>query len=260
MVDLAAIVEEIVTTTPVIDMHTHLFAPQLGALGLWGIDNLLTYHYLEAELFRSISITPQHYWTLNKPAQADLIWKTLFVENAPISEATRGVIAVLSSLGLDNCATDLQEARAYFASVLLQDHITNVMRISGVSSVVMTNDPLDPAETAEWNAGHAPDSRFHATLRLDRILKEWSAHWEILAAMGYAVEQNGGAKSAAELRKFLDTWAERTKPLYMAVSLPDTFTFPSEDLTSRLLTVLSLLFGTQRNNSLPRPGKEILPG
>ena len=44
-------VEEVLATTQFIDIHTHLFAPEFGGLGLWGIDELLTYHYLEAELF-----------------------------------------------------------------------------------------------------------------------------------------------------------------------------------------------------------------
>ena len=81
-------------------MHTHLFMPSLGSVGLWGIDHLVTYHYLEAEVFRSSSIEPAQYWTMSKREQADLIWRTLFVENAPVSEATRGVVAVLQALGL----------------------------------------------------------------------------------------------------------------------------------------------------------------
>src|ERR1035438_6601669 len=83
-----------------IDVHTHLYMPSLGKLGLWGIDELLTYHYLEAELFRSSPISPSEYWALGKKEQADLIWRTLFVENPPVSEAARGVIAVLSAFGL----------------------------------------------------------------------------------------------------------------------------------------------------------------
>src|SRR5438270_10781129 len=82
-----------------IDIHTHLFMPSLGKLGLWGIDELVTYHYLEAELFRFAKITPSEYWALDKAKQADLIWKTLFVENTPLSEATRGVISVLTAFG-----------------------------------------------------------------------------------------------------------------------------------------------------------------
>jgi len=92
---LEAEVAGVLASTPVIDMHTHLFAPGFGSLGLWGIDHLLTYHYLEAELFRASPIQPEQYWALATAQRADLIWKTLFMENAPISEATRGVIAVL---------------------------------------------------------------------------------------------------------------------------------------------------------------------
>jgi len=98
--DLLSVVEEELSATQIIDIHTHLFKPSLGAVGLWGIDELVTYHYLEAELFRSNDITPEKYGTLTKREQADLIWQTLFVENPPVSEATRGVIAVLTAFDL----------------------------------------------------------------------------------------------------------------------------------------------------------------
>src|SRR5436309_577911 len=93
--NFASIVEEELAATPFIDIHTHLFQPSLGKLGLWGIDELITYHYLEAELFRSSNITPEKYFTLSKREQAEAIWRALFVENTPVSEAARGVIAVL---------------------------------------------------------------------------------------------------------------------------------------------------------------------
>ena len=57
---------------------------------MWGIDELLTYHYLEAELFRSSDIKPEQYWSMSKKEQADAIWQTLFVDHLPVSEATRG--------------------------------------------------------------------------------------------------------------------------------------------------------------------------
>src|SRR5215469_2509795 len=112
--ELASLVEEELAATPFIDMHTHLFMPSLGRLGLWGIDELLTYHYLEAELFRSSDLSPDQYWKLGKRPQADAIWRALFVENAPVSEATRGVVAVLQALGLPTASNDLTEARAWF--------------------------------------------------------------------------------------------------------------------------------------------------
>lgn len=88
-------VDDAVRLCPVIDIHTHLFPPNFGALSLWGIDELLTYHYLVAELFRSSPIAPREFWALSKQQRADLIWKVLFVENTPLSEATRGVVTVM---------------------------------------------------------------------------------------------------------------------------------------------------------------------
>src|SRR6476661_8126447 len=69
------VVEEVLSSTPFIDIHTHLFPPAFGKLGLWGIDELLTYHYLEAEFFRSSSTTPEQYWKLSKRERADAIWQ-----------------------------------------------------------------------------------------------------------------------------------------------------------------------------------------
>src|SRR5258706_8066179 len=142
--DLLSLVEATLERTPVLDIHTHLFAPRMGSFGLWGIDELLTYHYLEAELFRHSTIRPDVYWTLNKTQQADLVWQTLFVENPPISESARGVVAVLSALGLDTRAAGLRELREYFRDQDPAQHIARVFGLAGVSSVVMTNDPLDP--------------------------------------------------------------------------------------------------------------------
>ena len=80
---------KVIEDTPVFDMHTHLFPPAFGGLAHWGIDSLVTYHYLVAELMRSADVRPEQYYRMAKSAQADLIWDTLFVRNTPLSEATR---------------------------------------------------------------------------------------------------------------------------------------------------------------------------
>jgi hypothetical protein len=107
-------VTDVLANTQCIDMHTHLYPPAFGKLGLWGIDELLTYHYLEAEFFRFTHMTPEQYWSLSKRDQADAIWRVLFVENSPISEATRGIVAVLQAFDLPTNAPDLDEARSLF--------------------------------------------------------------------------------------------------------------------------------------------------
>src|SRR5438309_8426063 len=179
-------VEETLAATPFIDIHTHLFSPAFGKLGLWGIDELLTYHYLEAEFFRSSHTTPDQYFALSKTQQADAIWRTLFIENTPISESTRGVVAVLKSFGLPTDAANLAEARAFFQSQSLDQHIARVFELAGITTVVMTNDPLDPNEAPFWLNG-SEHPQFRAALRLDKILRQWNANWQVLAAQGYKV-------------------------------------------------------------------------
>jgi hypothetical protein len=228
-------VENELNATPFIDMHTHLFMPSLGGLGAWGIDDLVTYHYLEAELFRSSGISPQEYWALSKQSKADAIWRALFVENAPVSEATRGVIAVLKAFDLPTEASDLTEAREFFAAQDYDAHLRRVFEIAGVSEVVMTNDPLDPVEAPLWEAGAAPDRQFHPVLRLDRILNKWAEHYPMLGSKGYSVDENATGKSVAEVRRFLNAWCKIMRPVYMAVSLPDTFEYPENSVRGRLL-------------------------
>jgi len=233
---IPSVVNDVLESTEFIDVHTHLFAPSFGKLGLWGIDELLTYHYLEAEFFRSSSTTPDEYWSLSKSEQADAIWQTLFVENTPISEATRGVIAVLKAFALPTDGPDLTEARSFFKRQELEAHVQRVFEIAGVSLVVMTNDPLDSEEMAAWKNGIQEHPRFRAVLRLDKILRHWPAHWGVLAAQGYKVDAQASGKSVAEVQRFLSDWHERMRPMYMAVSLPDTFLYPEESLGNKLLS------------------------
>ncbi len=232
--DIRAAVEEELTATTFIDIHTHLFMPSLGQLGLWGIDELINYHYLEAELFRSGKVTPGEYWRLSKRERADAIWRALFVENTPISEATRGVVAVLQSLGLPTSGDDLSEAREFFAAQELRAHIRRVFTLAGIGEAAMTNDPLDPEEAPLWEGGVEIDPQFLPVLRLDRILNKWAEHWQILASKGYKVDAGATGQSAGEVRRFIVEWAARMKPVYTAVSLPNTFTYPDDGVRGKL--------------------------
>jgi hypothetical protein len=221
---------DVVDGTPVFDMHTHLFPPAFGELAHWGIDSLVTYHYLAAEVVRSAPVTPEQYYRLSKPAQADLIWDTLFVRNTPISEATRGVVAVLAALGLDPAAPDLREARAFFKGVRLEDHVGRVLERAGVEAVVMTNDPFDAAEVRVWDERPAIDGRFHTALRLDALLKDQ-------------------AIAGADARRFVDSWVERIKPLYVAISVGDDFAWPAEGSAARLIR--EAILPSCRDHGLP---------
>jgi hypothetical protein len=136
---------------------------------------------------------------------------------------------------LNTQAGDLKEAREFFETRDLTSHIRDVFKLSGISEVVMTNDPLDPAEAPLWESGPASHAQFHPVLRLDRILNKWDQHWEALAAKGYAVEQAITPGTVSEVRRFLADWYKRMRPVYMACSLPDTFEFPEDSIRGKLL-------------------------
>ena len=215
--ELRAEVELAVNSTPVMDVHTHLYPAEFNELCLSGIDELLTYHYLVAEMFRSVRLPHDRFWAMSKTDQADLVWKTLFVDNTPTSEAAQGIISVLDVFGLDTRASDLREAREFFNSQRLADHIDQVFDIARVSGVVMTNDPLHEAEGQIWESGVNVDQRFKSSLRLDRLLNGFESG------------------SAAASRRLLDQSIQRLNPVYMAVSLPADFQYPVDDVRDRLL-------------------------
>src|SRR3954454_3571290 len=114
---IASAVTDALKKQPIVDMHTHTYPPTFGTpvpnatgdvdkkgLLLWGVDELLTYHYLVAEVYRIVPATKlpyEQFWKMTKTEQADHIWKHLFVEHSPVSEACRGVLTAIKKLGLD---------------------------------------------------------------------------------------------------------------------------------------------------------------
>lgn len=232
---LRKLVEEVVNQTQVIDIHTHLYAPEFERLNLYGIDELLTYHYLVAEMFRFAHIKPEKFWQLTKTERAELVWQTLFVENTPLSEATIGVITILNALGINPNTIDLEEIRNFFRGQNITEYVSRIFEISGVSEVIMTNDPFDLEETEIWNSEVGLHKKFHAALRMDRLLNNWKTASGEIKKAGFAVDEKLNDKTIRETRKFLDKWINKMKPLYMAVSLPDDFSYFENDTRNQLI-------------------------
>lgn len=233
--DVRAHTIRIVAETPVFDMHTHLSPPAFGPLSRWGIDNLLTYHYLVAEVMRAADVRPDAFQQMPQEAQADHIWDALFVRSTPLSEATRGVVAVMSALGLDPSRPDLRQAREFFRDTRPEQQVDLVFDRAGVSAVVMTNDPFDPAEAALWQKGRPADARFKAALRIDPLLNDWTTARRALGASGYSAGPDVDETAMRSARRFLDVWIARMDPYYLAVSLPDDFAWPEDSPRGQLL-------------------------
>ena len=246
---LPSIVEEVINTTPITDIHTHLFAPAFTSLLLWGIDELLTYHYLIAEFFRTTDMPYSQFWALSKKEQANLIWQNLFIERTPISEACRGVVTVLEKLGLDVSSRDLNAYREWFQAQNIAEHIDRVFRIANLKQVVMTNDPFDPTERDYWHSSLELDTRFLTSLRLDTLMLKWTESVPMLQAWGYSVEPNLTEDTLSEVRRFLSDWVQKIKPVYVAVSLPPTFEFPEH--SSRAIILEHCILPVARYFNIP---------
>jgi len=247
-VELRRQIETVVNTTPVIDVHTHVFPPEFDEMFRFGIDELLTYHYLIVETLRSSDVSCDHFWRMTRTEQADLVWKSLFVDNTPLSEAARGIVSILDAFGLDSRAPNLREARAFFGDQNISEHVDRVFDMACLKEIVMTNDPFDELETQLWDGGANPDPRFHASLRLDGLLNDWEGAARRLACQDISVDAGLGRVTLVKVRNFLDGWIERMNPVYMAVSLPDSFRFPDTDARDRLIR--EVVLPTAREHSL----------
>ncbi|MEN1680168.1 MAG: glucuronate isomerase [Planctomycetota bacterium] len=245
--EITRLVDEAIRRTPVWDLHTHLYGPTFGCpqagdadgLMLWGVDELLTYHYLIAEVMRA---TPrgggfdetlvERFWTLTKSAQADLIWQRLFHEATPFSEACRGVLTTLTRLGLDPNEPTLDGYRRWFAEQDANAHLDRVMELAGVERITMTNDVFDDNERRRWeaNPGIGDDSRLRGVLRFDPLLLDWNASAARLREWGYKVDEGGFSRQTIEEgQRFLREWFAKVGAVYGAVSLPPTFRFPAAE-------------------------------
>lgn len=223
---IASTVRDLVARTPIDDIHTHLYDPSFGSLLLWGIDELLVYHYLVAEGFRHHRLPPDRFWAMSKTEQADLIWQTLFLDHSPISESCRGVLTCLHALGLDAQKRDLPALRKHFSKWKRERFLDKVLEVSGVERVIMTNSPFDDLERPIWMRGGKRDERFEAALRLDPILMSWETAVPRLREWGFDVGLDCSRRTLDETRRFLHEWIVRMNATYLAVSLPPSFAFP----------------------------------
>ena len=234
---VASAARKAVAETAIIDVHTHLFPPSHGDLLLWGVDEVLTYHYLVAELFTvdPRDLRPEDFWKMPKRQQADLVWEHLFLRRGPISEASRGAITTLGKLGLDVAGRDLAGAREWFEDRTIEEYMPKVFDLAGLDYAVMTNNPFVPEEVRCWRELLPVPRRLKAALRIDALICDWPGAAESLSAAGYEASAAGDAAGFTSARKFLAHWAERIEPVYMAASLEHDFAYPRDDLGTKVL-------------------------
>ncbi|MGI6284587.1 glucuronate isomerase [Neomoorella humiferrea] len=234
--DVAAVVARVVEEVQVTDIHTHLYPPGFGDMCLYGLDELLTYHYLVAEFFRHTSMDYHAFFQLPKERQAELVYQTLFIERSPLSEAQQGIVTVLKELGLTvDAGKELPALKEQIKAIPLTEYVDKVFAAAGVKEVVMTNDPLDGTERRWWEKVGNKDPRFKAALRLDPLLNDYEMYFGELNNMGYRVGRYLDNVTLGEIRRYLKEWAKKLAAVYMAVSLPPDFKVPEDSTRAHIL-------------------------
>ena len=228
--EIADVVISEVASAEAIDLHTHLLPPSHGALCSWGIDELLTYHYLVAEYFITApsDVTPETFYAASTQVQADMIWKGLFVDRSPVSEACRGVLTTLQAFGLGDAIKNrnLVQIRKFYSNYrdkglkgveMFSEHI---FQKAGVRYAIMTNIPFDANESQYWRPERKKYSkRYRSALRVDPLLAGDKATIETaLKASGYDVTLEGACD-------YLRDWCDTMTPEYLMASTPHNFIF-----------------------------------
>jgi hypothetical protein len=247
---LRALVRDVVVKTSVFDIHTHLYDRPFGELLLWGVDELLTYHYLVAEAFRWFDMPFEAFSKLPKAQQAEAIWNALFIEHSPISEACRGVLTVFNSLGLDVKRRDLNSLRKHYTTWKIEDFIDRCCEVANVRKICMTNSPFDDLERPMWERELTRDPRFVAALRFDQLVLDWPNTAPKLKAWGYDVSAELNQRTFDGIRRFLADWTQRMDSQYCMLSLPPEFRFPSNDDAARIIEHAIMPHGREHNQAL----------
>jgi len=251
MSQLEAAVRNAADQTTASDIHTHLFPPSHGGLLLWGVDELLTYHYLVAELFMvaPCDLTPGKFRAMPKAAQADLVWQHLFLERGALSEACRGVITTLNALGLDVVGRHLAGIRRWFAAQDAEGYLRQVFRIANIDYAVMTNNPFAAEEAGYWKKDLPTVDLLRPALRMDALLVNWPAAARAMTEAGFSAGPAPDAVGLESARRFLTEWVGILQPVYLAASLGPEFAYPDGSLCTKVLD--EVVIPTARRSGLP---------
>mgnify|MGYP001274666480 FL=1 len=236
----------IINSTPIFDLHTHLFPPKHVGYFLLGFKNLLNYHYLIAELLTATNIDPSLFYSYNDEKKASLIWNELFEKRTPVSEACAGVLSILKELNIEiNNKSFLSICDEYDRKIQSDK---NILDLSNVSSLVMTNNPFDLDEWSLFNNSDWDKKIYLASLRLDDLILDYEETFK------KAKDQISNQEKSTIIA-YLEKCYLQSNPVYAAVSLNlATFNTILDDSMWREILVwlesknlpLSLMLGVRR--------------
>jgi hypothetical protein len=213
-----------------------------------GIDELLNYHYLIAELFVTSDINVKKFNSLTKKEKAEIVWNELFVKRTPISEACKGILTILKNFSITFENKNYSEVKAQLNKIEYKDD--NIFKKSNITSVVMTNNPFDLDEWSLFNNPNWDRRKYRASLRLDNLINEFDKSLNI-AQKSISSKSN----TPSDIIEYLEVCRNESNPIYVALSLDNAsfknllisdFWFNVLEWLSEKKLPMSLMLGVKR--------------
>jgi len=169
--NLGSVLNEIISNTPVFDIHTHLFPETHEGYFLSGIDQILTYHYLTTEVLAATSLDPDEFFSKPLEKQAECVWDELFIRRTPISEAARGVVTLLNAFNIQNKKISYDELKTSYIKAHNNNTERQVLELSGVKKLIMTNDPFNEKEWSLFKKRDWDKNIYLSSIRIDKLFE-----------------------------------------------------------------------------------------
>ena len=237
-------IEKFVNSTPIFDIHTHLFPSKFKKYYNVGLIKLLNYHYLKAELFSLGNIKIKNFNNLDDNKKAKIIWNNLFLNRYPISTATQGVLRILKIYGVE----DVNQKFDKILKITNENQLSeeDIFKITNINQVVMTNNPFNSEEKKILNLNK--DSKYLPSIRIDDLFMKPKSKNEHLNSW-YLSGQEKIKKAIKEIKIIIQT----NKPSYFSLSTENFKEFENEFFFKNFLSLLKenktpmmLLIGVKR--------------
>ena len=236
--------EKFVNSTPIFDIHTHLFPSKFKKFYNVGLVKLLNYHYLKAELFSLGKIKIDNFNKLNDNSKAKIIWNNLFLNRYPLSTATQGVLKILRVYGVN----DVNQKFEKILKITNENQLSedDIFKITNIKQVVMTNNPFDKKERFILNSNK--DSNYLPSIRIDDLFVDHKSNRQIYSLK--SLEDNERLK---KIINEIQSIIRLNKPSYFSLSSENFDEFKNDQFFNiffRLLrksnTPMMLLIGVKR--------------
>lgn len=216
--------------TPAVDVRTFVRHPRPSDPGESGLDGLLTSPGVLEEFFRrraqgggagaepEVAAAREAYIKSLTPGElADIVWRQLFVDHPPLSEATRVVLTAMGLFGLDVASGDLRILREQYDRIPPAERLEKIMRLANLRLVLY---PVESLEVEEENGLPIRPPSFRPVLSLNLLLGDWKESARKLRTQGFGVKGKVDEFAPLELRRHLGSEIARLGPAALSLDWP----------------------------------------